>query len=68
MGEALEPVIEREPAFRAGARVLARHVRYGVGEVLAIDGSGEDARVEVRFPVWGVKRILRAYLSLEEIR
>jgi len=61
-----EPEIRREAATRRPRGLLARHVRYGVGRVLSVDGAGDDARVEVDFPGWGVKKILRAYLSLEK--
>ncbi|MBD3161520.1 MAG: AAA family ATPase [Candidatus Eisenbacteria bacterium] len=61
-----EPIVEREPSVVSGAGLVARHVRYGTGQVLRIDGAGDRARVEVRFPGWGVKRILRSYLKLEE--
>jgi DNA helicase II / ATP-dependent DNA helicase PcrA len=66
VGEPSEPVIEREPATRSPKGLWARHVRYGVGRVVAVDGDGDAARVEVSFPVWGTKKILRAYLTFEE--
>jgi DNA helicase-2/ATP-dependent DNA helicase PcrA len=61
-----EPTITREPARLQIAGLQAKHVRYGIGEVLSINGEGDDARVEVRFPAWGTKRILRSYLKLLE--
>jgi DNA helicase-2/ATP-dependent DNA helicase PcrA len=64
--EADEPSISREPATRRPKGLLARHVRYGVGQVLSIEGEGDAARIEVSFAHWGVKKILRAYLTLEE--
>jgi DNA helicase-2/ATP-dependent DNA helicase PcrA len=66
IGDASDPVIEREPAVRSTKGLWARHVRYGMGRVVSIDGEGDAARVEVSFPVWGTKRILRAYLTFEE--
>ncbi len=65
VAEPIEPVIAREPATRSPKGLWARHVRYGVGRVVSIDGDGDAARVEVSFPVWGTKRILRAYLTFE---
>jgi DNA helicase II / ATP-dependent DNA helicase PcrA len=62
-----EPTIEREAAAPRRAKgLLAKHVRYGLGEVVSIDGDGDSARVEVVFPGWGTKKILRAYLTLQE--
>jgi DNA helicase II / ATP-dependent DNA helicase PcrA len=62
-----EPSIERESATpRRPKGLMAKHVRYGMGEVVSIDGEGDAARVEVLFPGWGTKKILRAYLTLVE--
>jgi DNA helicase-2/ATP-dependent DNA helicase PcrA len=61
-----EPTITREPARLQIAGLQAKHVRYGIGEVLSVDGEGDDARLEIRFPGWGRKRILRSYLTLLE--
>ncbi len=60
-----EAAIEREPALTRRNGLVARHVRYGTGRVLAIEGEGDRARVEVDFPGWGRKKILRAYLTIE---
>ncbi|MFB3909959.1 MAG: ATP-dependent helicase [Candidatus Eisenbacteria bacterium] len=61
-----EPTIEREAPVRRIRGLRAKHIRFGTGEVISIEGEGTDARVEVRFPNWGVKRILRAYLAIED--
>ncbi len=66
-GSREEPSIEREAAApRRPKGLLAKHVRYGLGEVVSIDGEGDAARIEVLFPGWGTKKILRAYLTLVE--
>ncbi len=52
---------------RARSRALPRNMcDTAWARCLAIDGEGDAARVEVRFPGWGTKKILRAYLTLEE--
>lgn len=61
-----EPTIERAPATMSVAGLKAKHVRYGIGSVVSIDGEGDQARVEVIFPVWGTKKILRSYLTILE--
>ena len=43
--------------FRVGTRV--RHARYGVGVVLSVEGSGEDAKLTVSFPGFGPSAQLR---------
>ena len=39
--------------FRPGDRVL--HRKFGKGTVLAVTGSGADARISIQFPVFGEK-------------
>jgi len=53
--------------FRAGDRV--NHNTFGEGMVLAIQGSGEQAKVTVHFkrPGIGVKTIVLAYAPLEKL-
>ena len=46
----------------AGRQV--RHPRFGTGKVRKVDGSGPDARVVVRFPAFGEKRIIARFLEL----
>jgi DNA helicase-2/ATP-dependent DNA helicase PcrA len=65
-GDFEEVTITREAAEAPARGLRAKHVRYGIGEVLSIEGEGDRARVEVRFPLWGVKRIVRSYLDLLE--
>jgi DNA helicase II / ATP-dependent DNA helicase PcrA len=60
------PEIRREPASITPRGWIARHVKYGVGRVLSIEGTGESARVEVEFPMWGTKKIVRTYLTIEK--
>jgi hypothetical protein len=55
----------RSGELRAGARV--RHEKYGVGAVLRVEGSGEDAKLTVSFPGYGQKKFIAKYAPLEEI-
>ncbi|MFT5429969.1 MAG: DNA helicase-2/ATP-dependent DNA helicase PcrA [Myxococcota bacterium] len=45
-----------------GQRVA--HPRFGRGKVVAIDGNGTDAKVTVRFPAFGEKKIIARFLEL----
>ena len=49
------PPRKEEPShgIRAGMQVF--HTKFGEGAVLAIEGSGADARAQVNFPRHGVK-------------
>ena len=47
----------RRPAgFRAGAMI--RHPKYGRGTVLRREGDGEDAKLTVSFPGYGLKKLV----------
>ncbi len=62
----LKETIQRESSgFRTGDRV--RHATFGVGIVLATQGSGEQAKVTVNFPKLGIKTIALAYAALEKL-
>jgi hypothetical protein len=39
-----------------------RHSKFGVGEVQDVV-AGTPARVSVRFPGWGVRKIIATYLE-----
>jgi DNA helicase-2/ATP-dependent DNA helicase PcrA len=45
---------------------LVEHPTFGRGRVLHVDGEGDRARVTVRFPRAGAKKVLRSYLVLVE--
>ncbi len=56
-----------EPAgkrgFRPGQKV--RHPKYGEGTVYQREGEGEEAKITVRFPRFGVKTLVEKYAQLE---
>ncbi|MBP3879373.1 MAG: ATP-dependent DNA helicase PcrA, partial [Lachnospiraceae bacterium] len=41
-----------------------RHVKFGVGTVLAITDSGRDYLVTVDFPGWGIKKMYASFAKL----
>ena len=51
----------RQTACASGAKL--RHPSFGVGEVRAWQGSGNDLKVTMRFPAVGVKTILARFLT-----
>ena len=57
-----------EPAgrtgFRPGQRV--RHPKYGEGTVYKREGDGEDAKITVQFPRFGLKKLVEKYAQLEK--
>jgi len=53
------------PGMRLGARV--RHLKFGDGVVLNVEGSGAHARVQVNFENDGTKWLMVQYANLEPI-
>ena len=56
-----------EPAgkrgFRPGQKV--RHPKYGEGTVYQREGDGENAKITVQFPRFGLKKLVEKYAQLE---
>src|SRR5579871_1481572 len=50
--------------FRAGASV--RHPKYGLGTVLRREGEGDDAKLTVSFPGYGLKKLVEKYAGIQE--
>ena len=50
--------------FRPGQRV--RHPKYGEGTVYRREGDGEDAKITVQFPRFGLKKLVEKYAQLEK--
>ncbi len=51
--------------FRPGQRV--RHPKYGEGTVFQREGEGEEAKITVQFPRFGVKKLVEKYAQLEAV-
>jgi len=49
--------------FRPGQKVL--HPKYGEGTVYQREGEGEDAKITVQFPRFGLKKLVEKYAQLE---
>ena len=63
------PKIEVPPptgsrGFRPGQRV--RHPKYGEGTVYKREGEGEEAKITVQFPRFGLKKLVEKYAQLEK--
>jgi DNA helicase-2/ATP-dependent DNA helicase PcrA len=50
--------------FKPGQRV--RHPKYGEGTVYRREGDGEDAKITVQFPRFGLKKLVEKYAQLEK--
>ena len=49
--------------FRPGQKV--KHPKYGEGTVYLREGEGEDAKITVQFPRFGLKKLVEKYAQLE---
>jgi DNA helicase-2/ATP-dependent DNA helicase PcrA len=49
--------------FRPGQKV--RHPKYGEGTVYEREGEGEEAKITVQFPRFGLKKLVEKYAQLE---
>jgi DNA helicase-2/ATP-dependent DNA helicase PcrA len=59
--------VEESPGrrgFKPGQRV--RHPKYGEGMVYQREGDGEDAKITVQFPRFGMKKLVEKYAQLEK--
>jgi DNA helicase-2/ATP-dependent DNA helicase PcrA len=51
--------------FRPGQKV--RHPKYGEGTVYQREGDGEEAKLTVQFPRFGLKKLVEKYAQLEAV-
>ena len=51
--------------FRPGQKV--RHPKYGEGTVYQREGDGEEAKLTVQFPRYGLKKLVEKYAQLEAV-
>jgi DNA helicase-2/ATP-dependent DNA helicase PcrA len=57
--------LANDAGFKMGQRV--RHPSFGEGTILNFEGSGDHARVQVKFSQAGTKWLVAAYARLEAI-
>jgi len=54
---------EQGPVLTPGSRVI--HPMFGMGQIIATEGKGGDARITVYFPKGGKKRLVARYANLQ---
>jgi len=64
-----QPIRMPQPAsgkkgIRAGSNI--RHPKYGLGTVLRREGEGDDAKLTVSFPGYGLKKLVEKYAGIQE--
>ena len=55
-----------QPGLSVGA--IVQHDRFGVGEVMSTEGTGENAKATIKFQNAGVKTLLLKFAKLKTIR
>jgi len=58
------PAATGRTGFKPGQRV--KHPKYGEGMVYKREGDGEDAKITVQFPRYGLKKLVEKYAQLEK--
>ena len=53
------PCAAGQEANAASGVAMIRHPKYGRGTVLRREGDGEDAKLTVSFPGYGLKKLVR---------
>ena len=62
-----KPLPVAPPPARRGARagMTVEHPKYGTGTVVRREGDGEDAKITVNFPRFGLKKLVEKYAGLK---
>jgi DNA helicase-2/ATP-dependent DNA helicase PcrA len=68
-----KPVYAAPAPASAGARktragMTVEHPKYGQGTVVRREGDGEDAKITVNFPRYGLKKLVEKYAGLQTTR
>jgi DNA helicase-2/ATP-dependent DNA helicase PcrA len=62
-----KPLPAAPPPQRRGARagMTVQHPKYGTGTVVRREGEGDDAKITVNFPRFGLKKLIEKYAGLK---
>jgi DNA helicase-2/ATP-dependent DNA helicase PcrA len=60
------PQAPRPPARGARPGMTVEHPKYGSGTVVRREGDGENAKITVNFPRYGLKKLLEKYAGLKK--
>jgi DNA helicase-2/ATP-dependent DNA helicase PcrA len=58
------PVVKKA-AKKFGPGSVIEHGKYGRGTVLRVEGSGEDTKVTVNFPAYGLKKLIAKFAGIK---
>jgi DNA helicase-2/ATP-dependent DNA helicase PcrA len=60
-----KPLPAAPPRKGARAGMTVEHPKYGTGTVVRREGEGEDAKITVNFPRFGLKKLIEKYAGLK---
>ncbi len=62
-----KPLTQGPPPVRKAARtgMTVEHPKYGTGTVVRREGEGDDAKITVNFPRFGLKKLVEKYAGLK---
>jgi DNA helicase-2/ATP-dependent DNA helicase PcrA len=60
-----EELFKSDSAFKVKDRV--RHPKYGVGRIVAVDGTGDNLKLSIAFDRSGLKTFMEKYTPLEKV-
>jgi DNA helicase-2/ATP-dependent DNA helicase PcrA len=59
------PAAAPPPRKSARTGMTVEHPKYGTGTVVRREGEGEDAKITVSFPRYGLKKLVEKYAGLK---
>jgi DNA helicase-2/ATP-dependent DNA helicase PcrA len=62
---AVSPAPVKKVAKKVGPGSVIEHAKYGRGTVLRIEGAGEDTKVTVNFPSYGLKKLIAKFAGIK---
>jgi DNA helicase II / ATP-dependent DNA helicase PcrA len=57
--------VKKPVARKTGPGSSVEHAKYGRGTIVRIEGTGEDAKVTVSFPGYGLKKLIAKYAGIK---
>jgi len=62
-----KPLPKAAPPVRRAARagMVVEHPKYGTGTVVRREGDGDNAKITVNFPRYGLKKLVEKYAGLK---
>jgi DNA helicase-2/ATP-dependent DNA helicase PcrA len=57
--------VVKKAAKKFGPGSVIEHAKYGRGTVLRVEGSGEDTKVTVNFPSYGLKKLIAKFAGIK---